>query len=66
MQITLNKKTYDTDTMSPEAQAVVSNIVNAATQELAYKASKEFFTQQLTAILETNQPVDTEETTEES
>lgn len=62
MQITINDKTYDIENMTPEAQSLVLSITNANNQQLAYRAAAEFFGNQLAALLEANQPIDSDET----
>ncbi len=62
MQITINDKVYDTETMTPEAQNLVQHLINANVQTEAYKAAGIAFSSQLQYLLEANQPIDNKET----
>jgi hypothetical protein len=62
MQITLNEKIYDTDTMSTEAVNLVNRIINCTAAEEVQAIAKLAYTEKLTEILEANEdfPTDAE------
>lgn len=66
MQITINDKTYDTDTMTPEAVGLVNKMLNSQANSEAFKVASEAYGQALISILEANKPIELQEESEDT
>ena len=66
MQIQINDKTYDTDTMTPEAVGLVNKMLNAQANSEAFQVAGEAYGQALVKILESNKPIEIEQDVEDT
>jgi hypothetical protein len=57
MQITINEKTYDTDTMSPQAITLINRIMGSEASAEAFNIAKQVYSNDLAKLLEDNQPI---------